>query len=194
MNPFSSRFIRPGAREYLFPPNDSLDCVLQRLREKRIVQLVGPHGSGKSTLVEMICRAIDCDFVKMVIRSHEDKNDSLKKINSAIGACSANHLIILDGIEQLKASQQNRILAQCQKRNLMLLVTTHESVGIETLLQTESSYMVFKQIVDEMLASESSNVALVDEAEMAKAFQNNGPNIREALFELYDVFERRSFK
>ena len=129
MNPFSSRYIKPGAREYLFPAGESIEELIKRLSEKRIVEIVGPHGSGKSTLVEMIRKSIECNSSKIVIPCQRDKTKSLNEIELAIKTRSRDDLIIVDGIEQLKAPQRNRIFTQCQKNNLMLLVTTHESVG-----------------------------------------------------------------
>lgn len=197
MNPFSSRYIKPGAREYLFPVGESIEKLIERLHEKRIVEIVGPHGSGKSTLVEMIRKSIECKFSKIVIPSHRDKTESLKEIELAIENCSSDDLVIVDGIEQMKASQRNRIFAQCKKNNLMLLVTTHESVGFETLIRTETNYLLFKQMVDEMLHVQSDgdnypeSVRPVTDAEIEKVFKEYAPNIREALFALYDIFERR---
>lgn len=198
MNPFSSRYIKPGAREYLFPAGEAIEELIERLGEKRMVQIVGPHGSGKSTLVEMIRKSIECNSSKIVIPSHRDKTDSLKEVELAIKNCSGDDLIVVDGIEQLKASRRNRIFAQCQKNNLMLLVTTHESVGIETLIRTETSFLLFKQMVNEMLQGQSDGSNLTDgvrsitDAEIEKVFKEYAPNIREALFALYDIFERRS--
>ena len=50
-NPFSTRFIRPGAIEYLFAPGQTADSLIDRLRHNQWRgQIIGPHGSGKSTL------------------------------------------------------------------------------------------------------------------------------------------------
>lgn len=195
MNPFSSRFIRPGARRYFFPPKESITSVLERLFEKRVVQIVGPHGSGKSTLVEMICQSIDSEFAKFVIPSSCDKNHAFKEVHNKIAASSRDQLLIVDGIEQLKTSHRRRIIAKCRKQRLFLLVTTHESVGIDTLIQTATSLNVFRQIVDDMLNgrldSVSGDADLIEISDIERAFKNSFPDLREALFELYDVFERR---
>lgn len=195
MNPFSSRFIRPGARRYLFPPNESINSVLERLVEKRIVQIVGPHGSGKSTLVEMICQSSDYDFAKVVISSSRPKNEAFKEIRNKIEASSQDKLLVIDGIEQLKVSQRSRIIAKCKMQKLLLLVTTHVSVGVDTLMQTSTSFNVFRQIVDEMLNERLDSVSrdadLIETTDIEWAFKNSFPDLREALFELYDVFERR---
>ena len=51
-NPFSTRFVRPGALEYLFEVGMRAEDVVQRLAGTNWRgQIVGPHGSGKSTLL-----------------------------------------------------------------------------------------------------------------------------------------------
>ncbi len=51
-NPFSTRFVRPGALAYRFPPGESAATLVERLAASGWRgQIVGPHGSGKSTLV-----------------------------------------------------------------------------------------------------------------------------------------------
>jgi hypothetical protein len=51
-NPFSTRFTRPDAGEFLFPDGADADSLIARLRgDGWWGQITGPHGSGKSTLV-----------------------------------------------------------------------------------------------------------------------------------------------
>src|SRR5262249_23632578 len=51
-NPFATRRVRPGAIPFLFPTGESVGQLLDRLRAAGWWgQVVGPHGSGKSTLV-----------------------------------------------------------------------------------------------------------------------------------------------
>lgn len=54
-NPFATRYTRPDAREYLFPSDVSAESLIARLRESAWWgQITGPHGSGKSTLVQTL--------------------------------------------------------------------------------------------------------------------------------------------
>lgn len=54
-NPFATRYTRPEAAEYLFPPGAGADLLIARLRASAWWgQLTGPHGSGKSTLVQTL--------------------------------------------------------------------------------------------------------------------------------------------
>ena len=51
-NPFSTRYTRPGAIPFRFPPGTSADGLVEQLRRQQWRgAIVGPHGSGKSSLV-----------------------------------------------------------------------------------------------------------------------------------------------
>ena len=51
-NPFATRFTRPGALGYLFPPGESAESLVDHLRQNGWRgEIIGPHGSGKSTLL-----------------------------------------------------------------------------------------------------------------------------------------------
>src|SRR5581483_12050635 len=52
VNPFSTRFIQPGAIPFHFPTPDGLAAIVRRLEGAGgRGQIIGPHGSGKSTLL-----------------------------------------------------------------------------------------------------------------------------------------------
>ena len=58
-NPFSTRHVRPGAIEYLFPPGHGIEQLVRRLAQSDWTgQIVGPHGSGKSTLLASLRAAL----------------------------------------------------------------------------------------------------------------------------------------
>src|SRR5205809_770947 len=51
-NPFATRFIRPGAIPFLFLDGNSAAAIVERLKANNWRgQIMGEHGSGKSTLV-----------------------------------------------------------------------------------------------------------------------------------------------
>lgn len=59
-NPFSSRFIRPGATEYQFPSGFDIGHLLGQFEyNRRRGQILGPHGTGKSTLLWSIKRELE---------------------------------------------------------------------------------------------------------------------------------------
>jgi hypothetical protein len=55
VNPFATRYTRPEAGEFLFPTDADADSLIARLRESAWWgQVTGPHGSGKSTLMQTL--------------------------------------------------------------------------------------------------------------------------------------------
>ena len=51
-NPFSTRFTRPGAIPFLFEEPLTAEFIIHRFNANNwLAQIVGPHGSGKTTLV-----------------------------------------------------------------------------------------------------------------------------------------------
>src|SRR5438045_9395885 len=67
VNPFSSRFVEPGAIPFRFPSPGGLADVVRRLDEAGgWGQVVGPHGSGKSTLLAALLPALTAWEVRRV--------------------------------------------------------------------------------------------------------------------------------
>ena len=74
-NPFSTRFVRPGAIPFCFPQGEGAGTLVTRLeRQGWWGQIVGPHGSGKSTLLAQLrphLEAAGCEVVVVVRRRGE---------------------------------------------------------------------------------------------------------------------------
>src|SRR5258707_1037455 len=59
-NPFSTRFVRPGAIPYQFPERVTADSLVEQLRSQNCRgAIIGPHGTGKSTLLATLIPAIE---------------------------------------------------------------------------------------------------------------------------------------
>jgi polynucleotide 5'-kinase involved in rRNA processing len=59
-NPFATRWTRPGAVPFDFDRRGAVDELVERLAESDWRgAIVGPHGSGKSTLVAALLPAIE---------------------------------------------------------------------------------------------------------------------------------------
>jgi energy-coupling factor transporter ATP-binding protein EcfA2 len=54
VNPFSTTFWLAGKLPYRFREDESAEGLLGMIRHHRVCQIVGPKGSGKSTLVECL--------------------------------------------------------------------------------------------------------------------------------------------
>ncbi|MDR3233002.1 MAG: hypothetical protein LBT46_04965 [Planctomycetaceae bacterium] len=54
VNPFATKFWLAGVLEYRFTDGESAGTLLEKIRQHRICQIVGPKGSGKSTLIQTL--------------------------------------------------------------------------------------------------------------------------------------------
>ena len=58
-NPFATRFVRPGVIPYRFDDRRTVADLVATLREHGWRgEIIGPHGSGKSTLVQTLIPAL----------------------------------------------------------------------------------------------------------------------------------------
>lgn len=186
-NPFATRFTRPGAIAYRFADGATAEALVDRLREHQWRgQIVGPHGSGKSTLLQSLLPAIErAGKSPRLIALHAGQHRLPHSPGDLLDDPAS--LLIVDGYEQLSRFAKWRLLRACRRRGAGLLVTSHAPVGLPTLYAVEPSLATTQAIVRD-LTDES---ACVEEAEVARCFEAHGGNIRETLFALYDLVERR---
>ena len=97
-------------------------------------------------------------------------------------------VILVDGYEQL--SRWNRLVLKrfCRRRKLGLLVTTHAPAGFFQLYQTAPTIALAEQIIGELLAGRPSPFT---SDELAACYARHRADLRETLFELYDLYEHR---
>jgi hypothetical protein len=100
-------------------------------------------------------------------------------------------LIAVDGYEQLSCLSRWRLAWLCRRRRLGLLVTAHQPVGLPMLYRTQPGPELFDGLIERLLGDE---FAPAWREAAAQAFAKRQGNVREALFDLYDVYEtqRRS--
>lgn len=201
-NPFATRFIRPGAIEYLFPPGQSAAALVEKLAQQGwCSEIVGPHGSGKSSLVAALIPELTRagrKLVRRVIRLDADGSSEPGGVEvvppkyAAVMAGSkrwdGQTLLILDGMEQLSWWWRRRVRAECRRRGTGLLVTTHQPLDLPLLCRTQPSESLAQEVVASLLDNRQSPVSRTD---VAAAFKASGGNIREMLFALYDVHQAR---
>lgn len=203
-NPFATRFTRPGALPFLFPPGQSPETVVAALRQAGWWgQIVGPHGSGKSTLLAALMPALESQgrvVVHEVLRGQgsgvrgqeagiRSQKSGVKGQFSLKSESWTNQTqVVIDGYEQLSWWRRRRVQSLCRRAGAGLLVTTHQSRGLTTLFQTEPSLPLAQSIVQQLLAPGDTTVTQED---VATAWQEHGHNLRELLFRLYDLYQSR---
>jgi hypothetical protein len=187
-NPFSTRFIRPGAIPFIFPEGQSAQSLVELLAANRWCgQITGPHGSGKSTLLATLIPALTAaDRNVHHIALHQGEHRLPRMDRSTL---AADTQLVIDGYEQLSWWDRRRVKAMCQRHGAGLLVTAHSDMGLPTLFQTQPSPQLAQTIVEMIVPAYTTRVTVDD---VSRAFNATGGNLRETLFRLYDVYQQRS--
>ncbi|HVX09644.1 MAG TPA: hypothetical protein VHC22_00445 [Pirellulales bacterium] len=188
-NPFSTRRTRPGAMRFRFDHGEDETTVVERLRALDWwAQIVGPHGSGKSTLVAALRPALAAAGrdVRLVGLHQGDRRLPIS-VEEWRRFTPATQLIV-DGYEQLGPFARWRVARRCRRQGCGLLVTTHTDLGFTTLFTTDPCLDLAVALVRQLLPPGDDTIGDTD---IEAAWRANGGNLREMLFALYDLFEQR---
>jgi hypothetical protein len=187
-NPFATRYTRPGALGFRFPPGGSVDLLVERLRQHDWQgQIVGPHGSGKSSLLAALAPALAAAGRQVAtIRLRDGQRKLPAEIDPR--GWNSSTLVVVDGYEQLGRWARWRLQRWRRRRGCGMLVTAHASVGLPTLWRTEPTADLLAEIVGQLL--EKPALEPVELAIVEAAFARRGGDLREALFDLFDQVER----
>jgi hypothetical protein len=181
VNPFSTRFVEPGALPFRFPTTDCLDTLVGRLEETGgWGQLIGPHGSGKSTLLATLLPALRAWRRRGVVL-----NTTNRKLPSWVWKPLPKRcLLVIDGYEQLGFVTRWRLQRHCRQHGAGLLITAHRSLGLPTLYRTEVTVATATAVIASLIPSEGAWV--LADFDIAARLRHHRGNLRELLFELYD--------
>ena len=187
-NPFSTRHVRPGAIDYIFPSGTTAESLLARLEGNSWTgQIVGPHGSGKSALLATLIRAVEGSSRQVRLEELHDGQRRMPRDFWNTDCITPNTLVIVDGYEQLGFSSRFKLRRFCRKRALGLLVTAHTSVGFPDLFRTAPDMATTVRLVEQLVDRDSP----ISADEIRQRFSAHKGDIREVFFDLYDVHERR---
>lgn len=195
-NPFSTRFIRPGAIGFRFAAGESVSRCVDFLRcHGWRGQVVGPHGSGKSTLLRSLQIPLaECAELRwtQVIPRESGRGWSLVDepidhfAEHAARAISKPKIWVIDGFDCLNWFTRGRIQRDARRERAGLLISTHRDLGLPTLHRTGFSPQDFCQLARWLARNFNTHLEL---DAIRRAYARHRPNVREALFELYDHCE-----
>lgn len=193
-NPFSSRFIQPGAIDYLCT-EESLDTLGQRLLSQPRCQLTGPHGSGKSTLMHSLARWWTQRAGPVtLLRISAHRRVGQRRQWPAQDDSLLRPLWCIDGWDGCSMLQRWRLAWSWQWRRPHLLLTNHQRrFGWHPLADCQPHLETVLAVVQQ-LQQHLPPAHRIGSERAAAAFQRQDGNIRETLFELYDVFEDQRVK
>jgi hypothetical protein len=188
-NPFSTRYVKPGAIAYLFPPGEDPAALVERLRRNAWWgQLVGPHGSGKSTLLATLLPMLELAGRRPLCFALHDGQRRLPADPARSSTVDAATIVIVDGFEQLSRWNRWRLKRLCRRRGWGLIVSSHGDAGLPHLMHTTVEIERAAAIVGRLLGAEQG---LIGGDEIAQCLARHRGDMREMLMELYDLYEER---
>jgi len=188
-NPFSTARVKPGAMAFHFVGDTSAAKLVAQLRENRWRgQIVGPHGSGKSTLLQALFPEIEAAGreVRCYIAKPNDSQLPMSTVDQADWADSTQ--VVIEGYELLSRRNQKELDRVCRETQTGLLITCHKSQGLPTLFHTSMTVELAISLVEQLLPDDCE---FITPADVRDSFSRHGQNLRELLFEMYDLYEQR---
>jgi ABC-type glutathione transport system ATPase component len=174
---------------FLFRAGDDAQRLVERLRANRWRgQIIGPHGTGKSTLLHALAPALECAGRSVVLL----RPPALAALENGCGQGASPsrdpQVVVIDGFEQLHPLARWGWKLRTRWRGAGLLVTAHRDVGLPTLYQTHVDPPLAESVVAALLQGETSAITSAD---VQRALADHRGNLRDTLFALYDLYERR---
>ncbi len=209
MNPFSSCFVRPDVNAYRFATDDERD---QRLRDQcftamtqaierfRRIAIIGPHGTGKSTLLNHLqpVLASRFRFIEWLKLSNDPATtrravrDFLQRMLDA--EPSSSPCIIIDGFEQLNWLERTRLNRLAKRIGLNVVITSHiDQRGFVTVHRTAWNHEISQHLTAEKLSGlpgDIQSMLFASYQSKVNKLQTGSLNLRELWFIMYDEVER----
>ena len=177
-NPFATKFWSPGAIPFRFvEEGESCERLVTEFERLGGGQIVGPHGSGKSTLIESLKtvfarRGYDIRHTVLNDRNRQLPDDFLSDPLREIS------VRIVDGFERLSLGKRFRLRWTFPGR---FLVVTHRPVArLPILYRTAPRFEVFMELVRQLTEKGPCD------DELRRLFERSRGNFRDAFLTLYD--------
>lgn len=179
-NPF--RVARLDALRYV-ESDLAVDETLAKLeRHGMRGALVGPHGTGKSTLLrELGDRLLGWGLSPMPLFMNADERGTLPRSwRSAVRTAGHGDALLLDGYDLLPYWARAKVLYASRGASAVI-VTTHRRCAFRTIARTQSSPALLRKLVTELTDEDAA-----DRVDCEALWQQHTGNLRDALRELYD--------
>ena len=209
-NPFSAAAVSGGRLPYLFTEPTAENDLLRTLdRHQWIGQIVGPHGSGKTTLTHHLWKHAKDQFRALVQVTIRGRNQVQRRVTGE----GSPRLFVVDGIERLSrvdrwlflggfSFQGSQHHSRAGQRD-GLLVTGHRPLPwLPLVFETSFDEVLLNRLTRELLPMPfrtdiPDGDGDVFSGQQWKDFsctllQRHGSNGREILMEMYDLYEANS--
>ena len=217
-NPFCTRFVRPGVIPYLLPVNGtrpgSMDKdALARIRrladeiqQTRFSLIVGPHGSGKSTLVaslhsvlsdggQTVVRVQLCDDARSPSQGRfkiwarwRSRRQNRRLVKQQQHGLPVGAILIVDGLEQLSVWSRVRLRVAAIVSHQHLLGTSHHNLsGFKTIYRTRLTADLIVSLTERLLVGVAPAICQAVWHHLDSRDLSRVSNLRDFWFELYDA-------
>lgn len=206
-NPFCTRFVRPGTILYQFADGDAdrLNRLVGAIRSTPIGLIVGPHGTGKSTLVATLRPSLKAlfsavDSVTLVAppadapttwwRRRRIRVGNWKTVLAAQTSLADRGLLILDGAEQISPRHWKRLRRLALRRGQTILATSHEVLpGSGVVYRSENSCELVWSLTRSLVSQRDGDLWTRIGRELSLRQVGPSTNVRDLWFDLYDVVQ-----
>lgn len=183
-NPFASHRVEAVRYRLLGTSWEELLGRLERLGG--CGALVGPEGAGKTTLLEELGRRLAARALRLrrATLQRGQRRFSRQQEAALLGGLSRDDLLLVDGADQLGRLAWRRLRRRSRAAG-GLLVTSHGKTLLPTLHRCATTPELLAEIVAELLGGAPPA------ADPEDLFRRHRGNLREALWELYDLYAGR---
>lgn len=206
-NPFSTRYVQPGRISFQLRNGVTIDQLFEQFLQipTRRAAIVGPHGSGKSSLLETMRKSIPSQYE---VDAHRLSSESTRRDRTgarwelASQRWGPQTIVIVDGFEQVGWWAQYRLTRLVRNHESRLLVTTHSPMRRFPLL-----WMTQRTVDDDDYVLRQLLIAYDDDTEQRIDIEaidieeamirwrevrlKHPTDMREALMDMYDWWEKK---
>lgn len=193
-NPFATRHTRPGR----IPPLDSegrpiepIELLAQLRTLGGMAAIQGPHGSGKTTLMTHLARALERRGSLAAIVRLRSRRDAVAAF-AAIVRARPGQTVCIDSWERMGTVPAAVARFAAAVLGCGLLVTSHRDTGLPLLAAGAPTLRLLGAIVRRLPDRGDWLGSLISADDIEAAFSTSDGNLREALYALYDAFERNA--
>jgi len=190
-NPFCAARLQPGTIDFVFEQGKSLEQLVDVLQSNAWQgQITGGHGTGKSTLLAALTPAIEgrgrfVQSITLVAGQRHLPRDFFAALRFSAGLGVA----AVDGVEQLHFWSRLFLKRFCQTQGVGLVVASHRSAHLPTLYETALDEPRAWNVVQRL---QNGFPPRIEFGDLAARLARRQGNLREALFDLYDLYEERN--
>lgn len=194
-NPLATRFVSPGKLVWRSRSGESLEDIANRFHSLHArAAIVGPHGTGKSTLLENLAPLIATQASSVVWLKLRGRLASCRTVLQCYRQWARQGtLLIVDGYEQLPLIARPCLLFLSRLARASLLITSHRSTALPTLVETSVDEQLARDLLDELLPLDlCQREKLLELSLLRQMLAKHDGNLREVFMELYDLLEEPS--